>query len=105
MTAQNQPLGKTNAAFAIALAVAAIFNTVLAWAKDLSPPLNQAMARLTGHHWITHCLADCVVFVGVGLILRNTSAAEKMDPNRLVSIVIWSVILGAVGLYAWFIFF
>jgi 4-amino-4-deoxy-L-arabinose transferase-like glycosyltransferase len=105
MTAQNPPLGRTNAAFAIAAAVATIFNTVLAWAKDLSPALNQAMARMTGHHWITHCLADCIVFLGVGLALRNTAAAERMDANRLVSVVIWSVILGALGLFAWFIFF
>lgn len=105
MTSQNPPLGRTNAAFAIATAVAAIFNTVLAWAKDLSPALTQTMARLAGHHWTAHCLADCVVFLGVGLVLRKTAAAEKMDPNRLVSIVIWSVILGGLGLFAWFIFF
>ena len=67
--------------------------------------MNKFMASLTGHHWITHGLADCIVFVGLGLIFLNTSAAAKINPNRLVSILIWAVVLASVGLFAWFLLF
>jgi hypothetical protein len=98
-------MNNRTAAFGLAAAIACIFNTVLAWAKDAYPPLNQFMASLTGHHWITHGVADCVVFFGMGVILMNTSVAEKINPERMVSILVWSVVAASVGLFAWFLFF
>jgi len=100
----TQPAPAT-AAFALSAAIACLFNTALAWAKDAYAPLNKFMASLTGHHWITHGLADCIVFVGLGLIFMNTSVANKISPDRLVSILIWSVVAASLGLFAWFLLF
>jgi hypothetical protein len=97
--------GRVATAFALSAAIACLFNTALAWAKDAYAPLNKFMSSLTGHHWITHGLADCVVFVGLGLIFMNTSAADKINSVRLVSILIWSVVAASLGLLAWFILF
>ncbi len=105
MPAETPKLGRASAAFALAAAVACIFNTALAWAKDVSPPLNNFMASLTGHHWITHGLADCIVFVGLGLIFMKTSAANRIHPNRLPSILICAVVAASLGLFAWFLLF
>lgn len=98
-------MNKRTVAFGLASAIACIFNTVLAWAKDAYAPLNKFLASLMGHHWITHGVADCVVFFGLGLIFMNTSIAEKINPERMVSIVVWSVAVASVGLFAWFVFF
>ena len=98
-------MNKTNSAFALSVAIACLFNTALAWAKDAYSPLNKFMASLTGHHWITHGLADCIVFVGLGLLFMNTSVADKIKPEKLVSIVVWSVVASSVGLFAWFLLF
>ena len=46
------------AAFGMAAIVTILFNTLLAWIKDAFDPLNDVMALLTGHHWITHGLFD-----------------------------------------------
>jgi hypothetical protein len=105
MTTQAPQLGRTSAAFAMAAAIACVFNTALAWAKDASPPLNNFMASLTGHHWITHGLADCIVFAGLGMVFMRTSVASKIDANRLVSILVWAAMASSVGLLVWYLFF
>ena len=96
-------MNKTNTAFALAAALACLFNTALAWTKDAYAPLNKFMASLTGHHWITHGLADVIVFIGFGLLFMNTSIAGKMNPDRTVSILIWSVVASSLGLFLWFL--
>jgi hypothetical protein len=63
------------------------------------------MASLTGHHWITHGLADLILFIGLGLIFMNSSMVEKINPNRLISILIWAVVAASLGLFAWFLLF
>jgi len=91
--------------FALSAAIACVFNTALAWSKDAYAPLNKFMASLTGHHWITHGLADIIVFVGLGLIFMQMSVGSKLNPDRLVAILTWSVVAAGVGLFAWFLLF
>ncbi len=105
MNTATPHLGRASTAFVLAAAIACVFNTALAWAKDAYPALNKFMGSLTGHHWITHGLADCVVFVCLGLIFMKTSVADKINPERLVSILIWAVVSASLGLFAWFILF
>jgi hypothetical protein len=100
----TQP-GRASAAFGLSAAIACVFNTALAWAKDAYAPLNKFMASLTGHHWITHGLADVIVFVGLGFLFMNTSLGKNINPQRLVSILTWAVIAASVGLFAWFLLF
>ncbi len=103
--ADNAKLGRASAAFVLAASITFVFNTALAWVKDAYAPLNSFMKSLTGHHWTTHGLADIIVFVGLGFLFMNTKAAEKISPERLVSILIWSVVAASVGLLAWFALF
>jgi hypothetical protein len=102
--ATNQPpLDRAAAAFGLAAAIAILFNTVLAWVKDVYDPLNRFMASLTGHHWTTHGLADLVVFAALGVIFLNTGVVDRISPNRLVALLVGAVILAVVGLAAWFV--
>ena len=88
-------------AFGAAAAVVIVFNTLLAWIKDLSGPLNSFMARLTGHHWITHGLVDLVLFLVIGFALRARRA--RFDGDRLVTGVLVASIIGGGGLALWFV--
>ena len=97
-------LGPANTAFVLAAAIAIVFNTVLALVKDAYEPLNSFMKSVSGHHWTTHGLADVILFGGLGLIFWKTGVAEKLDPNRLVSILVWAVIAASLGLFTWFLF-
>ena len=80
-----------------------MFNTALAWAKDAYPPLQSFMNSIGGHHWTTHGLADLAVFFGLGLIFLKTNVAAKIDPNRLVSILVWTVLGASMGLVLWYL--
>jgi hypothetical protein len=102
----NPPgLGLATSSFALAAAITVLFNTVLAWLKDAYAPLNNFMKSLTGHHWTTHGLADVLVFLALGFIFQKTRVAEKMDPDRLISILVGAVVVAGLGLGLWYVFF
>jgi hypothetical protein len=97
-------LSSTTSGFVLAAAITALFNTALAWAKDLSAPLTAFMSRLSGHHWTTHGLADLVVFAGLGLVFTNSKIAGKLDAGHLIGALIAAVAIAALGLALWFAF-
>jgi hypothetical protein len=101
---ETQKLSPATSGFVLSAAVAVLFNTVLAWAKDIYPGLNDFMKSVAGHHWTTHGLVDLVLFVGLGLIFTGTRAGEKIDPNRLVVTLTGAVVIAALGLGLWFAF-
>lgn len=88
--------------FAMAAGIAILFNTALAWAKDMSPKLNDFLKSVAGHHWTTHGLADLAIFLGLGFVLTATGATKKMDPSRVIIFLAGSVILASLGLLLWF---
>jgi hypothetical protein len=98
-------MNPATSSFALAAAITVLFNTALAWTKDAYAPLNSFMKSLTGHHWTTHGLADLILFIGLGLIFQKTHVAERMDPNRLISILVGAVVAASLGLALWYVFF
>ena len=95
-------LERTSAAVALAGSITILFSTALAWAKDAYQPLNTAMNALTGHNWITHGLADLILFVGSGLMLAGTGWAERIAPNHVVGVLVAAVVVAGVGLFIWY---
>ena len=73
MSADTPRLGHASAAFGMAAAITALFNTALACAKDAYHPLMNLMNAIAGHNWTTQGLADVVLFVGLGLIFLEHS--------------------------------
>jgi hypothetical protein len=88
--------------FVLAAAITVLFNTALAWAKDVYAPLKDFMRSLTGHDWTTQGLIDLMLFVGLGLILMSTGVAERMDSSRLIAVLIGAVVVAALGLGLWY---
>jgi hypothetical protein len=101
---ESSKLTAATSGFVLAAAIAALFNTALAWARDAYAPLNSLMKALTGNSWTAHCLADLVLFAGLGFLFTKTRAAEKIDPSRLVGALIGAVAIAALGLALWFAF-
>jgi hypothetical protein len=101
---ESQKLFPATSGFVLSAAVTVLFNTALAWAKDIYPGLNDAMKSVAGHHWTTHGVVDLVLFVGLGLIFTSARTGEKIDPNRLVVTLTGAVVIAAVGLGLWFAF-
>ena len=89
--------------FALAAAVAVLFNTALAWVKDAYAPLQGLMNALSGHHWTTHCLADLAVFAGLGIIFTRSRAVAMIDSARVIRILVGAVTAAGLGLVVWFV--
>ena len=89
------------AAFGVSAAITIVFITVLAWIKDAYDPLNNFMAALTSHHWITHGLVDIAVFVILGVAF--TKRGVSMDGIKLAAMLAGAAIVGGGGLALWFV--
>ncbi len=98
-------LGRSSSAFALAAAITILFNTALACAKDANQPLSRYMASVTGHNWTTQGLVDLILFFGLGLVFMKAGRAGNIDPWRLISLVVAAVVVGSVGLVAWYAVF
>ena len=92
-------------ACALGVAVACVFNTLLAWAKDAYAPLNTFLGALMGHHWVTHGVADLVVFAGMSLVLMRSGAVSRWSSERVTSVLVWCVAGSGFGLLAWYFVF
>jgi len=103
MVADTLKLGPRAAAFALAAAVAVVFNTLLACAKDAYEPLHAFMRSLSGHDWTTQGLADVILFFGLGMVFEKAGWAGKMDPQRLVFLLGAAVVAAGVGLVVWYV--
>ena len=88
--------------FVLAAAITVILNTVLACAKDAYAPLKTVMQSLTGHDWTTQGLIDLAVFVGLGLLFVSTRVGDRIDPSRLIAVLISAVAIAGFGLCLWF---
>lgn len=98
----NSNVDPVTAGYGIAAAVAIIFNTLLAWAKDSNASLLAAMKAAMGHHWTTHGVVVVAVFLVLGLILSRRNI--RLQGMTLAKIISGSVILGGLGLLGWFFF-
>jgi hypothetical protein len=90
--------------FALAVAVTAVFNTVLACVRDSYAGLNDFMKSLIGNAWTTHGLADLILFLGLGFILMKTGWGARMDPERVIGVLVGAVAIGGIGLVVWYAF-
>jgi hypothetical protein len=105
MNADEAKLGRLSAGFAMAASITVLFSTALAWTKDAYRPLNDFMNALAWHNWITHGVADVILFVGLGLIFSNTNWVNRIFPNRLISFLVASVVAAGVGSFVWYAVF
>lgn len=96
-------LDRVSAAFAASAVVTILFNAALTIVKDASEPLHDFMARLTGHHWITHGIVVLAVFLILGWVLARTDAVRRIGDTRLVEWLIGSTVVGGGAVAIWFL--
>ena len=102
MNSESPAMSATSAGFAISAAITVLFSTALAWGKDAYKPLNTIMNAIAYHNWITHGLADIILFSVLGLIFSRTDFAARIAPSKLISFLIVAVVIAGVGLFAWY---
>jgi|SRR3989344_1858188 len=83
------------------------FIVILTLSAELSKPLKDFLANLTGHHWVTKGVAAAVFFVFLYFIIaRSTEEASNIKKETMY--VLWSSILGGLVIfifYLWHFFF
>ena len=104
MSKEIKQIDSMTVAFGFSAVVILILNTLLAIIKDIYPPLQKMMASLSGHHWITHAIFDIVAFYLLGYLFYSMKIAQKIDANKLTSLLYSSTIIAVVGLVGWFFF-
>lgn len=97
-------LNPASAAFAMSATIAIVFNTLLTWGKEAYPPVNAFMASISGHHWITHGLADIALFAVLGLLFLKLGTSRQLSGMHVVVTLVAAVFAGGLGLAAWFVF-
>jgi hypothetical protein len=102
---ETAKLTAATAGFVLAAAIAVLFNTALACAKDAYAPLKDFMKSLSGHDWTTQGLVDLLLFVGLGFIFTITRVAEKINANHLIGVLVGAVGVAGLGLALWYAFF
>ena len=98
-------LDRVSAAFATSAVVTILFNAALTIVKDSSEPLAAFMAKLTGHHWITHGIIVIAVFLILGWALARSDAPRRIGDTRLVEWLIGSTVVGGGAIAIWFLLF
>ena len=95
-------LTATTSGFVLAAAITVVLNTALSCAKDAYAPLKTVMRSLADHDWTTQGLIDLLVFVGLGFIFMSTRVGDRIDPSRLIAVLIGAVVIAGFGLCLWF---
>jgi hypothetical protein len=101
----ERTLTPATSGFVLAAAITVVFNTALACAKDASPALKNFLKSLSDHDWTTQGILDLLLFVALGFIFANTNFARKINPNRLITMLIGAAGIAALGLALWYALF
>jgi hypothetical protein len=92
-------------AFGASAAITIVFNALLTIVKDASEPLHDFMAKLTGHHWITHGVVVIAVFVILGLVLMRSDVVRRMSDTAVIASVVVAALANAGTIALWFLLF
>jgi hypothetical protein len=97
-------LDSATVAFSASAAITSLFNAVLTIVKDTSEPLHDFMAKLTGHHWITHGVVVIAVFLILGFVLMRSDVLRRMSDTALIVSVVVAALVNAGAIALWFLF-
>jgi len=95
-------LNPVTAGFVLSAGITAVVSSALACAKDVDPGLKSLMKSIAGHDWTTQGLVDLALFIVLGMIFTNAKLAKRVDPNRLIMILVGTVIVASITLTVWF---
>jgi hypothetical protein len=103
-TMENTGLTKYTVSFGLSLALASVVNGLLVVAKEKIPAVLGGMAKLTGHHWVTHSVIVVGLFVFFGWMLAQVNGGQgvKLGANRVIGTLVSGAVIGGmiiVGFY------
>jgi len=94
---------KYTAGFGLSLIVTSLLNAVILLLKETNEGIMNGMKAALGHHWTTHGVLVIVLFVVLGFVFSGTKMGEKWDSRKLLTCIIWAVIIGGVVIAGFFL--
>ena len=93
---ENNNVSKYTEAYGLSLAVVSVINGLVVVLKEMSEGVHAGMARLTGHHWVTHSIFMVLLFVLLGWLFGRINKGRGLQlPNgRLIAAILGGVVLG-----------
>lgn len=93
----NTGLSKYTVSFGLALAIASVANGLLVIAKEKSSAVLAGMQKLTGHHWISHCVIILGLFAVCGWLFARIGGGQgiKLTTNRFIGTLAAGVVAGS----------
>ncbi|MEK6836417.1 MAG: hypothetical protein AABX94_01980 [Nanoarchaeota archaeon] len=79
-----------------------IITVILTIWADLSKPLKDFLASLSGHHWVTKSLIAIILFIFLNFILSKSINQEK-NVFHEVKKVIWTTVIGIITISGFYI--
>ncbi len=82
-------------AYGLSFAISSVLSSILVVVKEESASVQQALAALTGHHWVSHGLLYVIVFPVLGWAFGRVNGGKgiAMTTTALLTIVVggWAV--------------
>ena len=99
----NMKTEKYTAGFGLSLIVTSLLNAVILLLKETNEAIMNGMKAALGHHWTTHGVLVIVLFIALGFIFSGTKIAGKWDSRKLLTYIIWAVIIGGAIIAGFFL--
>ncbi len=87
--------------FGVSYAITSILNALLVIWKESSEAVHDALAAVTGHHWVTHGLLVVIVFLVLGFVLSRRGIS--MSGNALVITIVGATVVSGLIVAGYFI--
>ena len=93
---ESNTVSKYTVAYGFSLAIVSVINALLVLLKEMSEGVHAAMAKLTGHHWVTHSIFIVLLFIVLGWIFGrlNEGKGLQLPVNRLITAILAGVVIG-----------
>ena len=74
---ENTGVSKYTISFGLSLALASVVNGLLVIAKEKIPAVQAGMQKLTGNHWVTHCVIILGLFAVFGWLFAQANGGRE----------------------------
>ena len=94
-TGANNTVSATTTGFGVSYAITSVLSALLVIWKETSEAVHDALAAITGHHWVTHGILAVVVFLVLGFLLSRRGT-EMTGGAIVMTIVVATILSGAI---------
>lgn len=90
-------------AISISGMAAVVLITLLTIIGEIAHPLKDALAAMTGHHWVSKSIIGMVLFLVLAVILGYTTKTDNKNSAKYIWGVFWVTLVGSLAMFVYFL--